>query len=103
MGDQPPAPTPSDIEKLTKWQVACVIAVIPGAIWTAPYRRAFRLYTWHPLRAIRATSNRKTLVPLVKDWKEDKYAELQSVQVAVSGAFLGVNGMQHPAKYSMLH
>jgi hypothetical protein len=52
---------------------------------TAPYRRAFKLYTWRPLKEIRATNgDRKLLIPLVKDWKADKYAELQSVQVAVS-------------------
>jgi hypothetical protein len=102
MNDQPP--TSKNVnENLTKWQIACAVAVIPGAIWTAPYRRAFRLYTWHPLRAIRATSNRKTLLPLVKNWKEDKYAELQSVQVAVSGASFMENDMQHLAKHSRLH
>lgn len=52
---------------------------------TAPYRRAFKLYTWQPLRELRAADgDRKVLIPMVKDWKADKYAELQSVQVAVS-------------------
>jgi hypothetical protein len=56
---------------------------------TAPYRRAFKLYTWKPLREIRAANgDRKLLIPLVRDWKADKYDELQSVQVAVSLSFV---------------
>lgn len=52
---------------------------------TVPYRRAFKLYTWRPIKEIRAANrDRKLLIPLIKDWKADKYAELQSVQVAVS-------------------
>ncbi|KAF2132332.1 hypothetical protein P153DRAFT_383219 [Dothidotthia symphoricarpi CBS 119687] len=55
------------------------------AIFTAPYRRAFRLYTWRPLKEIRAAKgDSKVLIPLIKDWKEDKYGELQSVQVAAT-------------------
>ncbi|KAF2823304.1 hypothetical protein CC86DRAFT_384682 [Ophiobolus disseminans] len=55
------------------------------AFSTAPYRRAFKLYTWKPLKDMRAANgDRKLLIPLVKEWKVDKYAELQSVQVAAS-------------------
>ncbi len=55
------------------------------AIFTSPYRRTFKLYTWQPLRQIRAANgDRNILIPLVKDWKLDKYNELQSVQVTVS-------------------
>jgi hypothetical protein len=51
---------------------------------TTPYRRTFKLYTWQPIRNIRAANgDRKLLIPLVRDWKVDKYDELQSVQVAV--------------------
>jgi hypothetical protein len=54
-------------------------------VFTLPYRRAFKLYTWKPIRNIRlAKGDRKVLIPLVKEWKADKYTELQSVQVAVS-------------------
>jgi hypothetical protein len=53
-------------------------------IITLPYRRAFWLYTWKPLRDIGAANgDGKLLIPLVKAWKADKYDELQSVQVAV--------------------
>lgn len=52
---------------------------------TIPYRRAFKLYTWQPIRDIRmAHGNRTLLISLIKGWKKDKYAEIQSVQVAVS-------------------
>ncbi|KAF1913939.1 hypothetical protein BDU57DRAFT_328015 [Ampelomyces quisqualis] len=55
------------------------------AVLTLPYRRAFRLYTWKPLRNIRlARGDCKLLIPLVKEWKADKYTELQSVQVAAT-------------------
>jgi hypothetical protein len=51
---------------------------------TAPYRRSFNLYTWRPIKDIRAANgDSKLLIPLVMDWKLDKYNELQSVQVAV--------------------
>jgi hypothetical protein len=54
------------------------------AVATAPYRRAFKLYTWQPLKDIRAAKgDRRLLIPLVRDWKADKYTELQAVQVAV--------------------
>ncbi|KAJ4374233.1 hypothetical protein N0V83_002974 [Neocucurbitaria cava] len=58
---------------------------------TAPYRRAFKLYTWQPLRELRAVKgDRKIFIPLVRNWKADKYAELQSVQVAVSRKFVSL-------------
>jgi hypothetical protein len=50
---------------------------------TAPYRRAFNLYTWKPIREIRAANGHHQLLILLRDFKQDKYAELQSVQVAV--------------------
>jgi hypothetical protein len=87
MSDQPV--TPKDLEQGTSLQLVYSILSIPGAILTAPYRRAFKLYTWQPIHAIRADKDSKMLVSLVKNWKEDKYAELQSVQVAVSGAVTG--------------
>lgn len=62
------------------------------AVATAPYRRAFKLYTWQPLKEIRsADGDRGLLISLVKDWKTDKYTELQSVQVAVSITSLTLN------------
>ncbi|KAH7078818.1 hypothetical protein BKA63DRAFT_251805 [Paraphoma chrysanthemicola] len=55
------------------------------AATTAPYRRAFKLYTWRPMRDFRAAKGDRTLlIPLVRDWKADKYAELQAVQVAAT-------------------
>ncbi|KAF2857019.1 hypothetical protein T440DRAFT_512994 [Plenodomus tracheiphilus IPT5] len=55
------------------------------ALVTAPYRRAFQLYTWQPLREFRAAgADPDFLIPLVREWKADKYAELQSVQVAAT-------------------
>lgn len=55
------------------------------AMTTLPYRRAFKSYTWKPIQAIRAANgDRALLLPLVKEWKADKYDELQAVQVAVS-------------------
>jgi hypothetical protein len=58
---------------------------------TIPYRRTFWLYTWKPLRDIRAANgDNKLLIPLVKAWKADKYDELQSVQVAVRSHSLQV-------------
>jgi hypothetical protein len=51
---------------------------------TLLYRRAFYKYTWEPIQKIRQTKEiDKTLVSIV-NFVEDKYAELQSVQVAVS-------------------
>jgi hypothetical protein len=63
-----------------------LIATFQGllTVVTLPYRRTFWLYTWTPLRDIRAANgDGKLLIPLVKAWKADKYDELQSVQVAV--------------------
>ncbi|KAI8937994.1 hypothetical protein NX059_005669 [Plenodomus lindquistii] len=55
------------------------------ALVTAPYRRAFQLYTWQPLQEIAAAgADPDLLIPLVREWKADKYAELQSVQVAAT-------------------
>ncbi|KAF1841628.1 uncharacterized protein K460DRAFT_318818 [Cucurbitaria berberidis CBS 394.84] len=55
------------------------------AVVTVPYRRAFKLYTWQPLKKLRAANgDRNVLIPLVKTWKVDKYEELHSVQVAAS-------------------
>lgn len=57
------------------------------AIVTAPYRRTFKLYTWRPLKEMRAARGDKSiLVPLIRQWKEEKYEELRSVQVSVSQA-----------------
>lgn len=54
------------------------------AIVTAPYRRTFKLYTWRPLQEMRAArGDRDTLVPLIRQWKAEKYEELRSVQVSV--------------------
>lgn len=88
---------------------------------TALYRRTFQLYTWKPLKAMRAVGGdhsmytrvalvcsmawqeqrydhklsvilelytnvyppQAALIPLMRDFANDKYAELQSVQVAV--------------------
>lgn len=77
------APTSSEVEHKTKWLF--FVLRIALSIFTAPYRRTFKLYTWRPLMEIRrADGDRKTMISLVRDWKVDKYAELQSVQVAVS-------------------
>lgn len=73
-----------ETKEQTSWS-CCILMVVLAAL-TAPYRRAFKLYTWKPLRAIRAANgDSKVLIPLIRDWKEEKYAELQSVQVSVSG------------------
>jgi dipeptidase len=51
---------------------------------TLLYRHTFYKYTWEPIQKIRQTKETdKTLVSIV-NFVEDKYAELQSVQVAVS-------------------
>ncbi|ORY08750.1 hypothetical protein BCR34DRAFT_569550 [Clohesyomyces aquaticus] len=76
-------PTSKDIAHKTSWVVFIIEAIL--VVFTAPYRRTFKLYTWRPLRDIRAAGNdRKLLISRVKDWKADKYQELQSVQVAAS-------------------
>ncbi|KAF1958965.1 hypothetical protein CC80DRAFT_591837 [Byssothecium circinans] len=80
---------PDELEKRTS---PLLLRILIGCL-TAPYRRTFKLYTWHPLRKIRyAGSDRRALIALVRDFEADKYAELQSVQVAASfcgGATLG--------------
>lgn len=80
---RPLAVTTEDFEqRVTLISVALKVFL---AIVTSPYRRAFKLYTWQPLSVIRAANgDRRRLIPLMREWKTDKYAELQSVQVAVS-------------------
>ncbi|KAF2258359.1 hypothetical protein CC78DRAFT_124606 [Lojkania enalia] len=76
-------PTPQDIEYRIRlcWRILGHIA----AVITAPYRRTFKLYTWKPLREIRAAvGDRRLLIAKIKGFKADKYEELQSVQVASS-------------------
>ena len=76
------AATSEQVTHRTSWAFFAINLVI--VIITAPYRRTFKLYTWRPLKAIRAAEgNRRELMALAKDFKSDKYAELQSVQVAV--------------------
>jgi hypothetical protein len=85
----PSAPQSPQVVGLSPWPcqwwwvhflAKCFLAVV-----TAPYRRTFKLYTWKPLRDFRRTDgDPRSIIPLVRDWKTDKYAELQSVQVAVS-------------------
>ncbi|KAF2681363.1 hypothetical protein K458DRAFT_83901 [Lentithecium fluviatile CBS 122367] len=77
------AVTPEEVTQRTSWTFFIVKAAV--AIITAPYRRTFKLYTWQPLREFRAAEgNRKLMTALARDFKTDKYAELQSVQVAAS-------------------
>lgn len=55
------------------------------AIVTAPYRRTFKLYTWRPLKEMRAArGDSSVLIPLIRQWKAEKYEELRSVQVSVN-------------------
>lgn len=76
-------PTSGDVA--SKTQRSFLIAKFALGILTIPYRRTFRLYTWKPIREIRAASgNRKVLLGTIRDFKANKYNELQSVQVAVS-------------------
>lgn len=66
--------------------------VVLLAIATAPYRRTFKLYTWRPLKEMRAArGDRTVLIPLVRQWKLEKYEELRSVQVSVSFSDTGLN------------
>ena len=61
----------------------CLIVVL--AVVTAPYRRTFKLCTWRPLKEMRAArGDRNVLIPLIRQWKVEKYEELRSVQVSVS-------------------
>lgn len=81
------AVAPKDIQHQRSWLTLILKALV--AVITAPYRRTFKLYTWAPISAIRAAGgDRKALIPLARDFKVDKYAELQSVQVAVSALAL---------------
>ena len=78
--------TPHGIEQRTSLLYSLLRFAL--CVVTAPYRRAFKLYTWQPLRELRASNgDRKVVIPLVRDWKVEKYDELQSVQVAVSCNF----------------
>lgn len=64
------------------WCHLCLHVVL--AIITAPYRRTFKLYTWKPLKEMRAArGDRGVLIPLIRQWKAEKYEELRSVQVSV--------------------
>ena len=64
------------------WCQLCLHLLL--AIITAPYRRTFKLYTWRPLKEMRAArGDSRILIPLVRQWKAEKYEELRSVQVSV--------------------
>lgn len=77
------APTSTGAEHQTSYLLSMVKLLV--IVLTVPYRRTFRLYTWRPLRDIRyAQGDRKELIPTLRDFTINKYAELQSVQVAVS-------------------
>ncbi|KAF2659293.1 hypothetical protein K491DRAFT_675747 [Lophiostoma macrostomum CBS 122681] len=85
MADSAVTPAPPTLK--VKSQSCCVncLATFLLAIATAPYRRSFYMYTWKPLVELRrAGDDRAKVVALVKDFKSDKYAELQSAQVAGS-------------------
>lgn len=74
-----------DIDNTRDRCLCTVCLVVVLAIITAPYRRTFKLYTWRPLKEMRAArGNRNILVPLIRQWKVEKYEELRSVQVTVS-------------------
>ncbi|KAF2202176.1 hypothetical protein GQ43DRAFT_471103 [Delitschia confertaspora ATCC 74209] len=77
---------------LKTWLELLLHAVV--CILTAPYRRTFTLYTWKPLKQMREVDgDRRLFVMRAKQFKEEKYWELQSVQVASSlctGATLAV-------------
>jgi len=82
---EPSAPSRSSCRWPCQWRWMRFLAKCFLALITAPYRRTFKLYTWKPLRDFRRTDcDPRDMIPLVRDWKVDKYAELQSVQVAVS-------------------
>jgi len=66
----------------TEWVDVLISPIL--IIFTAPYRRTFKLYTWEPLKRIREAENdRKVFISRVREWKEEKYKELESVQLAV--------------------
>lgn len=96
--EQPPGetrgPDPADLQCQIWWKRLFVKAVLN--VITSPYRRAFKLYTWKPLQDLRrADGDRRVFIPLVRDWKLDKYAELQSVQVAVSSSTRAQNAKEY--------
>ncbi|KAF2007245.1 hypothetical protein P154DRAFT_569134 [Amniculicola lignicola CBS 123094] len=77
------APTSKDILNKTSWGLFFAYAFL--SILTAPYRRTFKLYTWKPLAEFRAAGkDSRAFIGLVREWKANKYQELQSVQVAAS-------------------
>lgn len=80
----------NDATVLTENRCWCQVCLrILLAIVTAPYRRTFKLYTWRPLEEMRAArGDRDVLVPLVRQWKAEKYEELRSVQVSVGVSFV---------------
>ncbi|KAH7402742.1 hypothetical protein BKA66DRAFT_436143 [Pyrenochaeta sp. MPI-SDFR-AT-0127] len=87
MSEQAQAQTPPAISKdmEPRTSLANFILRIFLNVVTAPYRRAFQLYTWQPLREIQAANgDRARLIPLMRDWKVDKYNEIQSVQIAAT-------------------
>lgn len=90
-GENPPTPVPYN-NRQNNW--LDFVGNLTLGIITSPYRRTFKLYTWKPLKDIGAADgDRRALVNLVRDWKANKYEELQSVQVASSfcaGATLAV-------------
>lgn len=72
------------------WCKSCLLVLL--AIVTIPYRRTFKLYTWQPLREMRAArGDRSILIPLIRQWKVEKYEELRSVQVSVGIAVITRN------------
>lgn len=72
------------------WCQLCLHVLL--AIVTAPYRRTFKLYTWRPLKEMRAArGDRSVLIPLIRQWKVEKYEELRSVQVSVSSSVVYSN------------
>lgn len=80
------APTSKEVELKSSWRYSAFKTIL--SLLTSPYRRTFKLYTWKPLKDFRKVDDdRKVLIAMIRDWKMDKYAELQSVQVAVSKFF----------------
>ena len=74
--------TSPNMKLATEWVDVLISPIL--IIFTAPYRRTFKLYTWEPLKRIREAENdRKVFISRVREWKEEKYKELESVQLAV--------------------
>lgn len=95
MSEQARAQTPTSFsrDKVPTSPANLMLRIFLTAV-TTPYRRAFKIYTWQPLRDLQAANgDRKLLIPLVRDWKADKYDELHSVQVAVSRSGLVISLM----------